>query len=271
MKSEITSTELYRRWIYPDSWLNRLYKGLALVKGKFTYLPVQSLPRVDINLPLSVNRQFWYGIHRDQHLLKFLVQSLPLGGVFLDIGGNIGIYSTTLWKAKSGNIKICTFEPVPSTLKALRKTFALNHVEAHIEPIALSSEEGELLLSAYENGANNYWINKYQPKNVPTVSLPKMRLDDWCNQHQDWIPHAMKIDVEGHELEVLKGAQQVLQTHKPALVVECHCASWDELGVSRREFIDFINSLGYSKLSDIHGRTINFETQASTIHLLCYP
>ena len=50
----------------------------------------------------------------------------------------------------------------------------------------------------------------------------------------------MKIDVEGHELDVLKGAKQTLTKYKPALVVECHCASWEMLGVSRQEFIDVI-------------------------------
>lgn len=68
---------------------------------------------------------------------------------------------------------------------------------------------------------------------------------------------------------MLKGAQHTLKTHKPALVVECHCGSWEELEVSRQEFIDVINSLGYRKMTDPQGKTIDFLAHPSTIHLLC--
>ena len=76
-----------------------------------------------------------------------------------------------------------------------------------------------------------------------------------------------KIDVEGHELDVLKGANQTLTKYKPALVVECHCASWEMLGVSRQEFIDVIHSLGYRQMTDRNGEPIDFLNQDSTIHL----
>ncbi|MBK4728700.1 FkbM family methyltransferase [Oxynema sp. CENA135] len=271
MKSQLSSTKFYKRWFNHKSWLNRASKCTALVRGGFNYFPVQSLPDVNIQLPLSTHRHFWSGLHKDKHLLQFLREAIPTDGVFFDIGANVGLYSTTMWLAKDEKIKISAFEPISSTVAELRKTFALNKVDARIESVALSSEAGELVLSAYEQGANNFWIKNPEGNNSPTISVPKMRLDDWCVRNPDWIPNAMKIDVEGHELEVLKGAQQILKTHKPALVVECHCASWADLEISPTEFIKFIHSLGYAKLHDAYGRTINFETQASTIHLLCSP
>lgn len=268
MEAQNWTTKIYKRWVQPQSWSTRLYKCAAFVKGQFNYLPVQTLPRVDIQLPPSAHRHFWKGTHGDLHLLQFLVQSIPPGGVFLDIGANIGVYSTTLWIAMDGNVKIYAFEPVPSTITILRETLNLNNVEALIEPIALSSEDGELILSAHSDGANNYWVkNSDSSINCPSMSVATMRLDDWCESHPDQIPNAVKIDVEGHELEVLKGAKRTLQVYKPALLVECHCASWDDLGVSRVQFIDFINSLGYTQLSNSYGQPIDFLTQASTIHL----
>jgi len=151
----------------------------------------------------------------------------------------------------------------------LKEVLALNQVLAQIEPVALSGESGSLTLSAYENGANNFWVKDVEQRQIPTITVLKSSLDEWMAQHTNCIPNAMKIDVEGHELDVLKGAKQTLTKYKPALVVECHCASWEMLGVSRQEFIDVIHSLGYRQMTDRNGEPIDFLNQDSTIHLLC--
>lgn len=252
-----------------NAWKNRLSKVIALTRGGFNSLSVQMLPDIAIKLPASAHRQYWQGVHPDGPLLSFLAESLPKDGVYFDIGANIGIYAAALWAIKSGQIKIVVFEPIASTIAVMEELLVLNQVEAKIEPIALSSESGLLTLSAYGNGANNFWVKDAEHLQVPTTTTPKITLDEWCSQHPDYIPHAIKIDVEGHELDVLKGARQTLSTHKPALVVECHCASWEDLGVSRQDFIDTIQSLGYRQLLDAKGNTIDFLTQTSTIHLLC--
>lgn len=241
------------------------------MKGYFMFFPVQVLQDLTIRLPLIAHRQYWQGVHKDKELFQFLDYFLPKGGTYFDIGANIGLYAVTLWSKKSGDLNIIAFEPIPSTIDILRKTLTLNRVETKIEKIALSDESGELILSAYSDGANNFWVKNSDSVNIPTLAVPKIPLDDWVAKHSSIIPNAIKIDVEGHELAVLKGASKTLQTYKPALVIECHCASWDELEVSRQEFIDVIHSWGYRKLCDINGKPIDFLTQASTIHLLCHP
>jgi len=252
-----------------DVWKNRLKKGVAIIKGRGRSLSVQMLPDITIQLPLSAHRHYWQGVHDDGPLLNFLAQALPQNGVYFDIGANIGIYGAALWASKLGQIKVVAFEPIAATLAVLKEVMALNQVDAQIEPVALSNDSGVLTLSAYENGANNFWVKDAESHQIPTTSVPKMTLDEWCSRHPVIIPHAIKIDVEGHELDVLKGAQQTLRTHKPALVIECHCASWEELEVSRQEFIDVINSLGYRQITDRKGEVINLLTYPSTIHLLC--
>jgi FkbM family methyltransferase len=241
------------------------------MRGYFVFLPVQVLPDLTIRLPLAAHRQFWQGVHKDKELFQFLDQFLPNGGTYFDIGANIGLYAATLCSKKAGNLNVVAFEPIPSTINVLRKTLSLNKVEAKIERIALSDADGELVLSAYGDGANNFWVKDANSTDIPTLAVDKTTLDCWVAEHSSLIPNAIKIDVEGHELAVLKGASKTLRAHKPALVIECHCASWDELEVSRKEFIALLDSFGYQKLCDIKGESINFLTQKSTIHLLCYP
>jgi hypothetical protein len=80
---------------------------------------------------------------------------------------------------------------------------------------------------------------------------------------------AIKIDVEGQELEVLEGAVETIRRWKPRLVIKCHCASWDELNVDRRRFAELIDSFGYRHLADTSGASADLGTARRTVHLLC--
>jgi hypothetical protein len=80
---------------------------------------------------------------------------------------------------------------------------------------------------------------------------------------------AIKIDVEGQELEVLEGAIETLRRWKPRLVIECHCASWDELNVDRHRFAELIDSFGYRQVADPDGQPVDFKEARRTVHLLC--
>jgi hypothetical protein len=139
-----------------------------------------------------------------------------------------------------------------------------------VETIALSESAGNLTLSSYRNGLNNFWVKSDDGRH-PTVSVPKVALDDWCGDDPHRIPAALKIDVEGHELAVLKGARRTLRSHRPALVMECHAGSWDELDVSRSELEAEVRAVGYRRLCDRNGRPVDFLGARDTFHLLAIP
>jgi FkbM family methyltransferase len=226
------------------------------------------MPGHEILLPLSARNHYWSGPSEDARLFAFLSAALPPDGVYLDIGGNVGVYVAALARARSSPLRAVTFEPIATSAAILRETLALNGVEgARVEEVALSSAPGVLRLSNFPAGLNNFWVTD-SARDVPQVEVPKMTLDGWMDANPGILPHAMKIDVEGHELEVLKGAQRTLRTYKPALVIECHCASWQELGVSRREFVELVASLGYRSAHGADGRPVDLLTFPTTIHLL---
>ncbi len=257
----------FREQIDPRKWSNRASKAIALLKGGMRSLSVQVTPDVDIRIPVSAQIHFWAGLHEDQRSLAFLNESLPAGGTFFDVGANIGIYTSALSRMKRGALKVVAFEPIPSTIAILQETFLLNEVKAQIEPVALSSQVGELKLSAFGAGLNNFWI-KDANADVPSISVRTETLDGWMARHPEQTPSAIKIDVEGHELEVLEGAVETLRRHRPALMVECHCAAWDELGVSRKRFDELIRSIGYGRITDAGGARVDFFQASSTFHLL---
>lgn len=221
-------------------------------------------------LPIGAHRRFWTGVSNDADLIQFLAHALPDRGLFLDIGANIGIYSASLWRLRGTDIRGVAFEPVASTLELLQSTFELNSVPFVIERTAISDRVGQLTLSGYGNGVNNFWVKNDDGRH-PTMKVPTIPLDDWCAGDPARVPGAMKIDVEGHELAVLQGGRQTFRAHRPALVMECHAASWDELGVSRGDLDDEVRAIGYKRVCDRKGRQVDFFAARETFHLLALP
>jgi FkbM family methyltransferase len=219
-------------------------------------------------LPRAVGVFFWTGRNEDVVLFDLLASALPDDGVYLDVGGNVGLYVTALTKAKAGRLRAVAFEPIAATVEIMKQTFALNGVTtAKVEQFAVSSGSGVLRLSNFPGGWNNFWVAD-PSKSVPQIEVRTQSIDSWMLEHPDLVPDAMKIDVEGHEFEVLKGARETLRRYKPTLVVECHCSSWAELGVSRGEFVELVRSLGYPKITKPDGQPVDLLTEPNTIHVL---
>lgn len=251
-----------------SAWHHRLSKAAALVAGSFRGLAVAPAPGTRILLPLAGHRRFWSGPSPDADLISFLSRAVPENGVFLDVGANIGVFSAALARARRGRLRGAAFEPVPLTHRLLESTLRLNKVTGfRAERIALAEEGGTLRLSSFGGGANNFVVRAED--GGPSVVVPAMSLDEWVEQHPDLLPDAMKIDVEGLELAVLRGGRRTLGARRPALVVECHCACWPGLGILPDEVERLLRSLGYSSLADRRGRSVSLVGVRETIQLLC--
>src|SRR3954468_3013841 len=102
--------------------LERLAKGVALLRGRLEGLAVDVRPGVTIQLPVQAHRVFWRGEHEDLKSLEFLSGAFPSKGAFFDIGANIGLYSSILKTMAPEGFKAVCFEPIPTTVRILRRT-----------------------------------------------------------------------------------------------------------------------------------------------------
>lgn len=144
------------------------------------------------------------GLH-ECHDMGFVLHFLREGDLFLDVGANIGSY-TVLASGAARAETIC-FEPVPETFQHLLDNIYLNRLIDRVTPlnVAVGAEAGELEMMADQDTINRVVTGEVY--SGAKVKVPVVSLDEILGGR---VPKLIKIDVEGFETLVLRGAAHTL-------------------------------------------------------------
>jgi FkbM family methyltransferase len=199
----------------------------------------------------AANMQFrflWRGLkayYRDQRCeLRALMQGLQPTDIAVDVGANKGSYLWALSRAVPQG-RVVAFEPQPGLVEYLRVAVAsLKNV--CIEPLGVSDHPGRLVLAIPGNKVGSpgasFESHIREQNDAGIVEVAVITLDEYFANEQQRIG-AIKIDVEGHELAVLRGARETIRRHAPAIVVECEGRS--VTGGDVRVLFDELAQLNY--------------------------
>ncbi len=136
----------------------------------------------------------------------------------VDVGASTGIY--TIWMLAHARACVA-FEPRPSVAARLKEKFTFAGPRVTIHAVALSAQDGTTVLRVPRHEGGRATIDADNPLDpaaeTDTVTVPMRRLDGLVPA--DGVGF-IKIDVEGHELAVLKGADACLRASRPALLIE---------------------------------------------------
>ena len=134
---------------------------------------------------------------------------------FLDIGGYHGLVSLAICRKKR-RVQCVVCEPSPKAMKILMKNVALNGFEDRITAcqVAVSSKVGSLAMG--ENKAVGYYEVGLTGKTAPSTTADKL-----C-ESLNFQPDLIKIDTEGHDLDVVLGMQGILRQLRPTVFLELH-------------------------------------------------
>ena len=139
-----------------------------------------------------------------------MVRYLPAGGVFFDVGANIGFHTVLGRRLVGPAGQVHVFEPLEENLAQLRRNLDANGFDATIHPVALSDRAGsERMIADGLLGRARFGQGE---RMVETARLDDLALP---------IPDLVKIDVEGAEELVIEGMGGML-SHRPAMVIETH-------------------------------------------------
>lgn len=137
----------------------------------------------------------------------------PSGGIALDIGANVGQYSLLLSRVCE---RVFAFEPLPRNLHFLHRTLEVNRVDnVTIVPCAV----GEKLTLGAIRTAENSALATLDDDGAQPAAI--MSCDEFVAQYGA-VPSLIKVDVEGAEVNVLKGAAELLREHRPVVLLSTH-------------------------------------------------
>jgi FkbM family methyltransferase len=173
----------------------------------------------------------------EYELLDWLLVLPYDDGIFIDVGANLGNH--TLFFSKIMGKECYSFEPNDKVYSALVDNITLNALEKNVKCFntALGSQSGKAsILSVLENNLGSTTLEYQDNGNIDVKTL-----DSMISKNQSVA--LIKIDVEGFEFEVLKGAEETIKTNTPILLIECA----DQLIIIQT--IDYLNEFNYEPIT----------------------
>jgi len=178
---------------------------------------------------------------------KWLKQRTVPGSIILDVGAQFGIYSMLAARHIGADGRIFAFEPSPETVAVLRRHLKNNGMTDRVEIVqaAVGSEQGEVTFYMSSTDPENTIAPRVGgPPNLAPVKVKAITVDGFCRQRQ-LKPTILKIDVEGWELQVLRGATEVVQDPALNICVEMHPYAWESAGYTAADFTSFVEANGF--------------------------
>jgi FkbM family methyltransferase len=210
--------------------------------------PWHSGTRLRLFLGNDTSRQIYVAGCIDPNEFAFIDRFLQPGMTFLDVGANEGVYSIFAAKRVGRRGTVWAFEPSTRELARLQHNLDLNHLTARIFPLALSDYAGQAELTIAEDnhaGQNTLGAFAYEIEAERKDLVEVRPLDDILETNPLSRLDLMKVDVEGAELRLFRGAVATLRKYRPVLLFEVAENSLRHQGATRQEVLDFLRAENY--------------------------
>ena len=178
-----------------------------------------------------------------------IVSDYYIKPVIYDIGANCGYFTVRYSNCSKW---IYSFEPASRTYAVLDKNLRKNKLSNTVAfKVGVSNKSDAVYMYRYSSSGNNSLFMRNLPSGHPlkligreTVQL--VVLDDFIKTGDLLIPDIMKIDVEGAEIFVLKGAKETISLYRPTILLECGECTCHDAGYEIEDLLNELRSHNYS-------------------------
>jgi FkbM family methyltransferase len=230
------------------------YRDLTYGCGMFLLRRPQSASAPTFEVPADMAWAFEGGefVERDVTALFDDLMAETRTGAVYDVGANCGWFAV---RAARAGRTVRAFEPVPATAEyAERNLGRIPGADTRVVRAAVADAPGSATIHLYSSSGNNSLHERTLPAGHPlrrtgAIGVSVVRLDDLVGSEGFPAPALIKIDVEGAELAVLRGARETLARHRPLVVMEWAESTSRDAGHARAAIVAELRGAGYVALA----------------------
>ena len=240
IKIKLLPDNIIKKYISSQNKINKILEGILKNQSRYNPTDLQILKsivfqnndhKIKLFLDLNEYTQCGYYFNVPNNTLKNMI--VDGGDTFIDIGANVGIFSLM---AIHYFKKVFSFEPMPKTFEILNNNInltssinnnLLNKIKTFNFAVSNSSYNTKLYKNPLNLGgskltsfSNEYKSNSGINEGWDEFDTSCITLDEFVENNKIKNISLIKIDVEGHEVEVLEGAKMVLIKHSPVIYIE---------------------------------------------------
>jgi len=228
----------------PDSFISKFVPNPYQYRKETFRIMERDGIKMKLDISDYVGHYVYFGF-KESSMEDLFALCMP-GANVLDIGTNIGWTLQNLAK-RSGTGIVFGFEPDPYNYVRCNENVSLNNFEnVTVFPIGLSDVNAQLTMEM--RTPSNRGGNRIATTGTG-YAVDVVRLDDFEPVTKLTRVDVIKIDVEGYELHVLKGAEVTLRKYLPALFIEVDDNNLRDQGSSAEKLIRFLIDIGYSRIT----------------------
>lgn len=238
--------------IYIAAKLNGFFKRKK-INGKYYYMKT------------SVSKAFWPFINNQVEIeeTSLIKKRCASYKNFVDVGANLGIITLTFADSANDVNNIFSFEPNPYTFSKMVEFVGTNNKKGvNINFVCAAVGEKLGFTDFFISDRDYLGVMSSQQKTDPEsklVKVPVIKLDDFFENIEHGIDF-IKIDVEGAELFVLKGANAVIKKFRPDLLIEIHGPFLDSFGYTVDDIFNYLGTLGYQANHIVNDKKLSLES-----------
>jgi FkbM family methyltransferase len=175
----------------------------------------------------TISILFWRGFRSYEGFTIQLWKQFSQESTYIfDIGANVGLYGI-ISKTIANNSKVFFVEPLERNLLLIKKNISLNGMNLDVFPFALADKESTSTfydMKSHDNTIGSLkkdFVKKHKHhKEIIPIKVKVTTLDNLIKKNKIPAVDLMKIDVEGLDYEVLKGAYNAIKTYRPLIIIE---------------------------------------------------
>ena len=185
----------------------------------------------------------------ERDMTASMIELLGDGDTFVDAGANEGWFSVIAARAVGLTGSVVTIEPQERCWSAIHRNFAINRMlNYRLIPYALGDMEGEMDMTLYPslNNEASTLVRQGRSRYFSVQKTRLIKLDSLTDAINLRLVQLLKVDCEGYELKILRGAERLLAARAiHHILVELHPVQLAELGQREAELVDYLESFGY--------------------------